>query len=239
MYLLQNGLNTVTGDPTLDKERLVQIDAGIRYLGTDLRLGLSGYHAWIRDYIAFRKPERVPLCKVGRRRASPTQVHKHGPRDAHGGRVPRGNRRRVPRHLLRHVPVRRWARDRTRDGRGVVPGSSQEPLPRILPWESRLGVRVHAPKSQPTWSVELSAHVVDRQDRVATSLLELETPGYTVWDLRGYWQPWYGVLLIGGVENFTDRNYRDHLDFRPRPGSINNPIAQTGINFYFGSEISY
>ena len=96
-----------------------------------------------------------------------------------------------------------------------------------------------SPKSQPTWSVELSARVVDRQDRVATSLLKSETPGYTVWDLRGYWQPWCGVSLIGGVENFTDRNYRDHLDFRPQPGSINNPIAQMGITFYFGSEISY
>ena len=61
----ENGLNTVTGDPTLDKERLVQIDAGIRYLGTDLRLGLSGYHAWIRDYITFENTNVFRYAKSG------------------------------------------------------------------------------------------------------------------------------------------------------------------------------
>ena len=38
MFLLQNGLNTVTGDPTLDPERLWQLDAGLKYDETALGL---------------------------------------------------------------------------------------------------------------------------------------------------------------------------------------------------------
>ncbi|MHC4402807.1 MAG: hypothetical protein ACYTG0_24360 [Planctomycetota bacterium] len=63
---------------------------------------------------------------------------------------------------------------------GVV-GGEEEPLPNVLPLESRLGVRLHQPCPVPRWSMELSARVVNDQDRVARSLLETPTPGFTVW----------------------------------------------------------
>ena len=75
---------------------------------------------------------------------------------------------------------------------------------------------------------------MDEQDRVASSLLEQETPGFTVWDLRGYWQVKKNLLLVGGVENFTDKFYREHLDLRTGKG-----VFQPGQNFYFGIELSY
>ncbi len=86
--------------------------------------------------------------------------------------------------------------------------------------------------------MELSARVVDNQDRVATSLLESATPGFTVWDLRSNYQPsrWEGLTLVAGVENFTDKAFREHLDFRS-PNGIQ--ILQPGINAYFGTDLSY
>jgi len=78
--------------------------------------------------------------------------------------------------------------------------------------------------------------MVDRQDRVATSLLETPTPGFTVWDLRSYWRATQRWLLIAGVENLADRNYREHLDFRSRSGI---QMHQPGISFYFGGKATY
>jgi outer membrane receptor protein involved in Fe transport len=59
-----------------------------------------------------------------------------------------------------------------------------------------------------------------------------------VWDLRSYWQVTSQLLCVAGVENFTDRNYREHLDFRPTGvGAL--PVFQPGMNFYFGGEMTY
>lgn len=41
---------------------------------------------------------------------------------------------------------------------------------------------------------------------------------------------------MAGVENFTDRFYREHLDFRSPSGAS---VWQPGANFYVGSELLY
>ena len=88
--------------------------------------------------------------------------------------------------------------------------------------------------------MDLVARVVDDQDRVATSLLEGPTSGFAVWNLRGYWRVNDQWLLLGGVENFGNRNYREHLDYRPLVAeSSSRPAFQRGANFYFGSEWVY
>jgi outer membrane receptor protein involved in Fe transport len=117
-----------------------------------------------------------------------------------------------------------------------IPGSSSEPLPSIPPLESRVGFRLHQTCSPPRWSIELSVRIVDNQYRIAPSLLETPTRGFAVWDLRGYWQPTQRLLVVAGVENFTDRNYREHLDFRSPTGI---GVFQPGVNFYYGVEWTY
>jgi hypothetical protein len=62
------------------------------------------------------------------------------------------------------------------------------------------------------------------------------TPGFTVWDLRGYWRTNDRWLFVSGVENFTNKNYREHLDFRFPDGT---GMYQPGVSFYFGSELNY
>jgi iron complex outermembrane receptor protein len=115
-------------------------------------------------------------------------------------------------------------------------GSSEEPLPGISPLESRVGIRLHEAGAEPSWTVELSARIVDNQDRVAQSLAESPTPGFTVWDIRGSWQAFDDLLLVAGVENFTDNNYQEHLDFRSQNGIR---VFEPGVNFYFGTDLTY
>ncbi len=95
-----------------------------------------------------------------------------------------------------------------------VAGGAKEPLPSIPPLETRLGIRWHEPCPDPGWGVEISARVVDEQNRVAGSLLETPTPGFTTYDLRTFWRPHKGMLIVAGVENFTNKQYQEHLDFR-------------------------
>ncbi len=59
MFLLQNGLNTVTGDPLLRPERRWQIDLGAEYAGERLRASVNGFHAWVQDRITFEAMSAV------------------------------------------------------------------------------------------------------------------------------------------------------------------------------------
>lgn len=258
LLLLQNGLNTATGDPLLDPEKKTQLDLGLSWNYCRFRGRASGFHAWVHDYITFenlgvfRGPpagqvEQEWLKYVNTEWAVLTGFELSGEYEASSRLTPFGT--------LRYVE----GRDLTRNGdfatRRVTPGApsvridglprgffsgfaggSQEPLPGIVPLEARLGVRLHPPSPALDWGLELSARVVDNQDRIATSLLELPTPGFTVWDLRSYWRPVDRLLLVAGVENFGDKNYREHLDFRNQSGI---GIYQPGSNFYFGSELLY
>ena len=41
------------GDPSLKKERLNQLDAGLRWDYDYLKAGVNGFYAWIQDYITY------------------------------------------------------------------------------------------------------------------------------------------------------------------------------------------
>lgn len=258
MFVLQNGLNSVTGDPRLKRERLCQIDASLKFDTGRFRGGITGFHGWTWDYITFENmgvfygppAGQSPLAQlkyVNTDLATLVGAELHCEFDL--------NNWLTPFATLSYVD----GRDRTRNGdfatrpsspgspsvrisglpRGffsVVSGSGEEPLPSIVPLESRLGIRITQPSEAPRWGAEISARVVDKQDRVATSLLETATPGFAVWDVRGYWYAIDDLLLVAGIENFTDKNYREHLDFRS-PSGIQ--VLQPGANFYFGADLTY
>lgn len=112
--------------------------------------------------------------------------------------------------------------------------NDDEPLPGIVPLQARVGVRWHEPVADPDWGLELEARIVDSQDRVATSLFEQATPGFTIWNLRGYIRPYDHFTVTAGVENFTDKFYREHLDYRSGRG-----VFQPGVNFYCSTELTY
>lgn len=258
MFLLQNGLNTVTGDPLLKKEQLWQVDLGLNWEYSRFRGSLNGFHAWIENGITFEN--------MGINLLPPT------------GQDFQTRLKYVNTDLITMLGFEffsefdhsDWlttfgtlsyveADDRTRDGdfatepfRGgglpVIPsqrlpgltrgtfgraGRAKEALPGISPLESRLGLRLHDPHEQSRWAVEFSTRIVDNQDRVARSLFETATDGFTVWDLRTYWNPSDRWLLVAGVENITDKSYFEHLDFRARTGAA---VFQPGRNFYFSVE---
>jgi iron complex outermembrane receptor protein len=258
LFVLQNGQNTVTGDPRLDNQRLWQIDLALQCEYDRFRAGLNGFQAWIHDYITFenmgifRGPpqgqvEQVSLKYVNTDLATLTGAELFMEYDL--------TSRWTPFATLSYVE----GRDHTRNGdfatreassgqaservygldRGAfsgIAGGAEEPLPSIVPLESRLGLRFHQASDQPRWELEFQARVVAAQDRVATSLLESPTAGFTTYDLRGRWRATDQLLLLAGVENLADKQYREHLDFRS-PSGIS--VFQPGISFYSGVELNY
>ncbi len=259
MYLLQNGLNAVTGDPRLDQERLLQLDLSLNYEAGPARAGARGFYSWAWDYITFENlemahsngstdiVEQVSLKYVNTPFATLAGAEAYAEVDIAPWLTPFAT--------FKYVEGRDHTRNgdfATRSGSEGVPsvrvpglprgffseqaGGAQEPLPSIAPLESRLGLRIHQQAGDSAWGIEVSVRVVDNQDRVAESLLESPTPGFSVVDLRGFWQTREDVLWVAGFENLGDRNYREHFDFRSPNG---NAVFQPGINFYAGTELSY
>jgi outer membrane receptor protein involved in Fe transport len=242
LAILQQGFSFVRGDPRLDPERLLQVDLALEADYGRLRGFARGFHGWVRDYItyeAFASPPGFPLGPDG----FPTAL---------GVRFTNTDRAILAGfELAAEYDWNDWltpfatmsfvqGRDHTRGPRGVFDFppppifGAAEPLPGIAPLETRLGLRLHDSGDEPRWTIELAARTVDKQDRVASSLLEQPTPGFTTFDARGYWKATEQLRLTLGVENLTDKHYREHLDLRTGQG-----VFQPGINFYAGVELQY
>jgi len=123
-----------------------------------------------------------------------------------------------------------------------------QPLPQIPPLDTQLGFRFHDSRGGQLWGIDWFARVVDVQDRVAyirqgtlgaITQLEQITPGFTTFNIRGYYNWTPQMHLIGGIDNMFDRNYLEHLDTRltaqvPNFGPLYN--FRPGFTPYVGFE---
>lgn len=259
MFLLQSGLNTVTGDPRLNAERQWQIDLGIDYSDDTFTASGNFFHAWVHDRITFEalavRPgpfgqiEQTKLKYVNTERATLfgfegeaqwkflENASLFGQLSYVEGtdHTRNGNFATLEASASPLTPSTRVA-GMPRGAFSGVAGGSEEPLPGIPPLESRVGLRLYGTVVEAPVSLEIAARIVNDQDRVASSLLESGTPGFTVFDARGFMKMNDSVSVVAGVENFTDKNYREHFDFRSTAGQS---IRQPGINFYLGTEVVY
>jgi outer membrane receptor protein involved in Fe transport len=255
MFLLQNGLNTVTGDPLLQDETFTQLDIGLQYQSEKWNGGVNAFHTWANNYITFENlstdANQVNLKYVNTDLATFAGCE--------GFMQYQATEFMTPFMTISYVD----GRDRTRNGnfatrqvnpqalvvssfrdptqvRGAfsgIAGGSEEALPGITPFESRLGLRFQTPQETGQLGAEISARIVASQTRVATSLLEQTTSGFTLWDMRLYYRPRPKALFYGGIENLTDITYREHLDFRNRNNITG--IFQPGANFSFGAQLDF
>ncbi len=258
LMVLQNGLNNVTGDPTLRDEKLLQIDVAWNFESSPIKCGVRGFHAWAFDYITFENtrvayiPPNGDVGQVSLRYVNTSLATLAGG-EAFAELAPESFL--SPYAIVKYVD----GRDRSRNGdfatsngsagnpsqkvagasRGAfsgIFGADSEPLPGISPLEARLGLRLKNTGDEKLWTIELESRIVAAQERVATSLLETPTPGFTLWNIRGLFQMTENLTLATGIENFTNKLYREHLDFRNQSGQS---IYQPGFNFYVGARLDY
>ena len=234
---LQRGLTFLEGDPQLKTEKMLQLDLGTRYDGEILNLGLFGYQSWVHDFITYDlitpagAIEGFPqgAAFVNTDLATLTGFEAYGqyqftPMLSFFGNVSFLEGR----DLSRNSPARQY----TGSFRSAV-DLAKEPLPGIAPLESRLGILIQDPSPERRWGLEFLARIVEEQDQVATSLEEINTPGFTTYDIRGYLRVnrW---LLTSGVQNLTDEFYREHVDYRTGLG-----VFRPGISYYTGIQVEY
>ncbi len=235
--VLQPGFNRLIGDPRLDPEKLLQYDIGMRADYGWFKGSASAFYSWINDYITYDRNKSgdgiTQVIYTNTDRATLAGGEIYGQVEATRWLTPFASASYVQGRDLTHSDNRR---DPTLFSSRRV-GTETEPLPGIPPLELRSGVRIHESvdnNQSPKWSIECSARSVFDQGLYAASLNELRTPGFTVVDIRSYWQLNKTLLLTAGVENVGDRLYREHLD--PRAGNL---LYRSGINYYFATQFKY
>jgi iron complex outermembrane receptor protein len=126
-------------------------------------------------------------------------------------------------------------------------------LPAISPLESSLGLRLHDEEKGKTWGVEILARIVAKQNRpgsigigmspVVATVIEEATPGFTVFNLRSYYNYTDNVHFVGGIENLFNRSYQEHLDLRLfGPNSFTGSpsrVLSPGITPYLGVDWTF
>jgi outer membrane receptor protein involved in Fe transport len=120
-----------------------------------------------------------------------------------------------------------------------VPLGGSEGLPGMYPLNGTLGIRLIDPDHD-RWKLELSSRMVARHEYVATSLSELPTPGFAVFDLRGYYRLRERVRLTLSIENLLNRDYTE-------PGSlviadasgVPTYVKEPGISAILGVDASF
>jgi iron complex outermembrane recepter protein len=253
---LQSGLTFLYGDPNLNLEKRTQFDLGLSSEYETSRFSANVFHAIVNDYITYddisiRNSPPAPPFTPGQDfqevaftntdLATLTGFEISGEQDwgdnltgfllidyVEGTDHTRSKPARIAkarRDAFIGFP--------DPDARSAVAGDS-EPLPGISPLQARLGMRLFDYREDPTWLLEYEIRMVDQQDRVARSLFEQHTPGFTVHNIRGMWQPRERLKFYTGVENIGNRFYREHLDYRSGLG-----VFQPGVNFYTAVEWNY
>ncbi|MCB9272426.1 MAG: TonB-dependent receptor [Lewinellaceae bacterium] len=101
-----------------------------------------------------------------------------------------------------------------------------EPLAEIPPFAASLGLKYE----QKWYSLDLKGRFVARQGRVAASFGELESPGFSVFDLKVHTRPLPGLSIGAALLNILDRNYYEHLNRGYRNMPVNGLIYEPGRN---------
>jgi iron complex outermembrane receptor protein len=244
--VLQQGTSRLIGDPTLRSEHLTQLDFGLLADYEFLTVGANAFYGWIDNYVTYDanrlSPGLTQVVFTNTDLATLAGAEVFVQMDVTDWLTPFGT--------LAYVQgVDQTARDRRRPltedssrredvlrGRRVP---ATEPLPQIPPLESRAGFRLHAPGRQPWWQVEFSARMVSGQTLVAASLGEQTTPGFTVFNVRGFVKLTDNLLVSAGVDNLGDRTYREHLD--PIAGNLlgSGALLRPGANFFLNTQWTY
>lgn len=200
------------GDPGLAPERSTQLDLWLEGRYPRIALSLNVFGRRIDDHITIAPTELPPRSAM----SAPT-VYSYVNGDAVYWGYEATAALRLPHALtLSAATAYLYGRDETLD----------EPAFGVPPLRGDLRLRWE-PGTKGTF-LEAAWHGVARQDRVATTRGEVETPGYGAVDLQGGLDLTRRVRLRAGVNNVTDTEIVNHLngtnpftgDRIPEPGRV-------------------
>ena len=111
-----------------------------------------------------------------------------------------------------------------------------EPLPQIQPLTANVNT-IYEKKNY--WFI-FNSHFVARQDRIANSFAEKESPSYALFDFSAGIKPTKNLSLGASILNIFDKAYYDHLNFSYKNAdALNGKIYEPGRNFTFYVKYSF
>ena len=202
------------GNPLLAPERSTQVDLWVKSNYPRWAFSFNTFTRHMDDYITIRVtdlPKRLPL--------SPNTVFRYQNGEAVLGGVETSLAYWLASFLNSQVSVQYlWGKDKTVD----------EPALGVTPLSVDIRLRYDSRRSD--LFLETVLHMVDQQDRVASSRGERPTDGYTTLDLKGGIRMMEHLHLQLGVNNVFNTRYVNHLN-------ANNPFAGMSMADYSGVRI--
>jgi len=233
--VIQSGFTRLIGDPTLRKERLWQVDAGVKADFDWWRGNAAFFYAWVHDYATytgFAVPDPTGARLVQSANTDLATLV--------------GFEMKGEFDLLERVSMIGTLNYVQGDDREI-----DRALPGIMPLECRIAMRLRDDSDGALWGMEFGTRMVNGQDRVGWLRLgqtgseftvEQATPGFTTCYLRGYLNVTEDLNIYAGVENLFDRTYIEHLDLRlpdDPPDFQTTPVLSPGITPYISVEWTY
>jgi outer membrane receptor protein involved in Fe transport len=241
--MLQSGFTRLVSRLELPPERLWQIDTGLSCDYECFRGRITGFYSFIQNFSTFTVLNAV----------DPT-----GARIVFTYNTPLATLAGFESYAERDLNPY-W----TLFGSGLYVGGRDQtlgaPLTQIYPLEGRVGLRLHDPDDGQRWGVELLTRMVAHQHRLGTlrvgepetplglrEVVEQPTGGFTVWNIRSYYNMTENLSMVLGINNLFDRNYIEHLSIRfPQQGPPPTPpipaagVLSAGFTPYVGVNWTY
>jgi len=219
--------NTYVGDPTLEPETALIVEAGIDWQSGRTYARPTLFVREIDDYIQGTPFDATPgvidtpVEKVSSMNGDPTPL-RFANVDArlYGLDMDFGYALSPAWHV---DGVLSWVRGERRD--------IADDLYRIAPARMTLGLTYEGN----AWAATLESVAVAEQDRVSVTNSEAQTRGYVLLNARASWDISEGASLTAGVENLLDQDYEQHLGgYNRNAGSdigLGDRLPGTGRSF--------
>ncbi len=185
------------GNPSLDAEQKVEFDLGASWRQPRYLVFVSLFNHCVRDYILQTEIDRQ-------------DINGDGTEDLIRGFVNTDARLYGAEAGAEISPLEHWSFPCSLSWVHATDRNSGRPLPEIPPLEGRAAARADYGDRHPWWA-ECGGRFVDAQARVDVTFPENETPGFSVWHLRGGVQLTGWLQLRAGIENLFDKEYHEHL----------------------------
>jgi iron complex outermembrane receptor protein len=206
-YYLFNRLDACDyiGNPDLKNESATQLSVMLQYDAPRINLSASPFLTWIDNYVEGMRQEEYSAMTAG---AEGVKLYRNN-----GSASMKGAE-----FSLKLNAEERWSMIHTTK---YVHGEKKDgtPMWQIPPLKSLTSVRYR----RGLFNIQAESEWAASQKRIDPASGEIETPAYIIFNIRFSATWMHGKQSIefnGGVENISDRNYHEHLDWGgvPRPG---------------------
>jgi iron complex outermembrane receptor protein len=219
LALRRSGTDWV-GNPLLSPSRNTGVDGNISFRKSRFFLASSMYYYGVQDFITIvQQPKVNPIAGIMNNQA---RSYQNVDATLTGGEV---------QGVITVAQRLSLSADLSFVRGSQVPNPSlgivSEYLPEMPPLNSRAGLRYDTGRL----FAEVEGVFVAPQDRVATELKEMPTPGYGIANIR-FGADRKRFSIRGGVNNIFDRAYYEHLSYQRDPFRTGTKVLEAGRNIF-------